>query len=297
MAKPRGGLGKGLGSLFEESASARSDSTTTLPLREIEPDRDQPRKEFDEESIAQLAASIAEHGLLQPIAVRPNPMGGYKIIAGERRWRAARQAGLTEVPVVVREDVTEQQAMELALIENLQREDLNPIEEATGYRQLMDRCGLTQEQAAQRLCRSRSAVANSLRLLNLPGEVTEMLRDGRLSTGHAKVLLGLDSPDLQKAAAVQVVKQGLNVRQTEQLCKKLQKAPRQPAAALPRPSLAGEVEAALQNILGGPVKVEYKNGRGSLKVEFYSDAQLRAFAHLLGQYDPEEGAGLPVQDA
>lgn len=177
MAKPRGGLGKGLGSLFEESASARSDSTTTLPLREIEPDRDQPRKEFDEESIAQLAASIAEHGLLQPIAVRPNPMGGYKIIAGERRWRAARQAGLTEVPVVVREDVTDQQAMELALIENLQREDLNPIEEATGYRQLMDRCGLTQEQAAQRLCRSRSAVANSLRLLNLPGEVTEMLRD------------------------------------------------------------------------------------------------------------------------
>jgi len=295
MAKPRGGLGKGLGSLFEESASARSDSTTTLPLREIEPDRDQPRKEFDEESIAQLAASIAEHGLLQPIAVRPNPMGGYKIIAGERRWRAARQAGLTEVPVVVREDVTDQQAMELALIENLQREDLNPIEEATGYRQLMDRCGLTQEQAAQRLCRSRSAVANSLRLLNLPGEVTEMLRDGRLTTGHAKVLLGLDSPELQKLAAAQVVKQELNVRQTEQLCKKLQKEPAQ-AVPVPRPSLAGEVEAALKEILGGPVKVEYKNGRGSLKVEFYSDAQLRAFANLLGQYDPEQSADRSVQD-
>lgn len=295
MAKPRGGLGKGLGSLFEESASARSDSTTTLPLREIEPDRDQPRKEFDEESIAQLAASIAEHGLLQPIAVRPNPMGGYKIIAGERRWRAARQAGLTEVPVVVREDVTDLQAMELALIENLQREDLNPIEEATGYRQLMDRCGLTQEQAAQRLCRSRSAVANSLRLLNLPGEVTEMLRDGRLTTGHAKVLLGLDSPELQKLAAAQVVKQELNVRQTEQLCKKLQKGPAQ-AVPVPRPSLAGEVEAALKEILGGPVKVEYKNGRGSLKVEFYSDAQLRAFANLLGQYDPEQSADRSVQD-
>lgn len=295
MAKPRGGLGKGLGSLFEESASARSDSTTTLPLREIEPDRDQPRKEFDEESIAQLAASIAEHGLLQPIAVRPNPMGGYKIIAGERRWRAARQAGLTEVPVVVREDVTDQQAMELALIENLQREDLNPIEEATGYRQLMDRCGLTQEQAAQRLCRSRSAVANSLRLLNLPGEVTEMLRDGRLTTGHAKVLLGLESPEMQKIAAAQVVKQELNVRQTEQLCKKLQKGPTQ-AVPVPRPSLAGEVEAALKEILGGPVKVEYKNGRGSLKVEFYSDAQLRAFAHLLGQYDPEQSADSSVQD-
>lgn len=295
MAKPRGGLGKGLGSLFEESASARSDSTTTLPLREIEPDRDQPRKEFDEESIAQLAASIAEHGLLQPIAVRPNPMGGYKIIAGERRWRAARQAGLTEVPVVVREDVTDQQAMELALIENLQREDLNPIEEATGYRQLMDRCGLTQEQAAQRLCRSRSAVANSLRLLNLPGEVTEMLRDGRLTTGHAKVLLGLESPEMQKIAAAQVVKQELNVRQTEQLCKKLQKGTTQ-AVPVPRPSLAGEVEAALKEILGGPVKVEYKNGRGSLKVEFYSDAQLRAFAHLLGQYDPEQSADSSVQD-
>ncbi len=296
MAKPRGGLGKGLGSLFEESASARADSTTTLPLREIEPDRDQPRKEFDEEAIAQLAASIAEHGLLQPIAVRPNPMGGYKIIAGERRWRAARQAGLTEVPVVVREDVTDQQAMELALIENLQREDLNPIEEANGYRQLMDRCGLTQEQAAQRLCRSRSAVANSLRLLNLPDEVTEMLRAGHLSTGHAKVLLGLDSAQLQKTAAEQVVKQGLNVRQTEQLCKKLQKEPAQPVCVPMRPSLAGEVELALKEILGGPVKVEYKNGRGNLRVEFYSDAQLRAFAHLLGQYDPEQSIETFVQN-
>ena len=285
-AKPKGGLGKGLGSLFEESGAGNSAAEpVSLPLRDIEPDKSQPRKAFDEESLAALAGSIAKHGLLQPIAVRPAPAGGWRIIAGERRWRAARMAGLTEVPVVIRE-VSDEQAMELALIENLQREDLDPIEEAMGYQQLMERCNFTQEEAAKRLSRSRSAVANSLRLLNLPDEVIEMVRRGQLSTGHAKVILSLEGEGLQTQAAKQVVKQGLNVRQTEQLCKQLAKAPKEKPLPV-RPALPDEVELALRQVLGGPVKVQYKNGKGSLKIEFYSDEQLRAFANLLGQYDPE----------
>lgn len=285
-AKPKGGLGKGLGSLFEESGAGNSAAEpVSLPLRDIEPDKSQPRKAFDEESLAALAGSIAKHGLLQPIAVRPAPAGGWRIIAGERRWRAARMAGLTEVPVVIRE-VSDEQAMELALIENLQREDLDPIEEAMGYQQLMERCNFTQEEAAKRLSRSRSAVANSLRLLNLPDEVIEMVRQGQLSTGHAKVILSLEGEELQTQAAKQVVKQGLNVRQTEQLCKQLAKEPKEKPLPV-RPALPDEVELALRQVLGGPVKVQYKNGKGSLKIEFYSDEQLRAFANLLGQYDPE----------
>ncbi len=287
MARPKGGLGKGLGSLFEESMSVSGqESTMALPLRDIEPDKNQPRKAFDEDTIAQLAASIAEHGILQPIAVRPAPTGGYRIIAGERRWRAARQAGLTEVPVVIRE-VTDEQAMELALIENLQREDLDPIEEAAGYQQLMERCNLTQEEAAKRLSRSRSAVANSLRLLNLPKWVVEQVKQGALSTGHAKVILSLSGEELQTKAAEEVIAHGLNVRQTEQLCKQLAKMPKDKKAVF-RPSFPDEVELSLKEILGSKVKVDYKNGKGTLKLEFYSDDQLKTFAHLLGQYHSEE---------
>ena len=199
MAKGKGGLGRGLESLFEDAApSLESDAKIeTLPLREIEPDPDQPRKTFDEEALGELAASIAEHGLLQPIAVRPQGLGGYSIVAGERRWRACRMAGLTEVPVVVK-DVSDEQAMELALVENLQREDLDPVEEAAGIRELMTRCDLTQEQAARKLGKSRSALANSLRLLNLPETVLELLKGGFLTTGHAKVVLGLPTPELQE---------------------------------------------------------------------------------------------------
>ncbi len=293
-AKPKGGLGKGLGSLFEESVSLSGpDSTTTLPLRDIEPDKNQPRKAFDPDSISQLAASILEHGILQPIAVRPAPAGGYRIIAGERRWRAARQAGLTEVPVVIRE-VTDEQAMELALIENLQREDLDPIEEAVGYQQLMERCNLTQEQAAKRLSRSRSAIANSLRLLNLPDWVVEQLKAGLLTTGHAKVLLSLDGAELQTKAAKEVIRLGLNVRQTEQLCKQMAKQPKEKKLVL-RPSFPDEVQLSLEEVLGSKVKVDYKNGKGSLKVEFYSDQQLRDFARLLGQYHPEHSPEEPTK--
>ena len=287
MAVKKGGLGRGLESLFEDAARDVGGPVSTLPLREIEPDKDQPRKDFDEQALSELADSIARHGLLQPIAVRATAGGAYKIIAGERRWRAARMAGLSEVPVVIK-DVTDAEAMELALIENLQREDLDPVEEAMGYRQLMERCELTQEQTAQKIGKSRSAVANSLRLLNLPEDVLAFLKEGKLSTGHAKVLLGLPEAALQSQAAEAVVGQNLNVRQTEALCKKLVK-PEKPAKPQPlRPALAGEVEYALRQVLGSEVKVDYKNGQGSLTVHFYSDEQLSAFANLLGGYNKEE---------
>lgn len=287
MAVKKGGLGRGLESLFEDAARDVGGPVSTLPLREIEPDKDQPRKDFDEQALSELADSIARHGLLQPIAVRAAAGGAYKIIAGERRWRAARLAGLSEVPVVIK-DVTDAEAMELALIENLQREDLDPVEEAMGYRQLMDRCELTQEQAAQKIGKSRSAIANSLRLLNLPDDVLAFLKEGKLSTGHAKVLLGLPDAALQTKAAEAVVGQNLNVRQTEALCKKLAKPEKPPKPQPLRPALAGEVEYALREVLGSEVKVDYKNGQGSLTVHFYSDEQLSAFANLLGGYNKEE---------
>ena len=288
MAKGKGGLGRGLESLFEDAApSLESDAKIeTLPLREIEPDPDQPRKTFDEEALGELAASIAEHGLLQPIAVRPQGLGGYSIVAGERRWRACRMAGLTEVPVVVK-DVSDEQAMELALVENLQREDLDPVEEAAGIRELMTRCGLTQEQAARKLGKSRSALANILRLLTLPDSVLELLKSGFITIGHAKVVLGLPTPELQAEAAQMIADNQLNVRQAEALCKKLAKPAKEPAAP-PLPSaLPVEVEESLKQALGSEVRVAYHDGKGKLTVHFYSDDQLKAFANLLGQYSVE----------
>ena len=288
MAKGRGGLGRGLESLFEDAAPSFESDTRieTLPLREIEPDPGQPRKTFDNETLAELSASIAEHGLLQPIAVRPKPSGGYLIVAGESRWRASRMAGLTEVPVIVK-DVTDEQAMELALVENLQREDLDPVEEAAGIRELMTRCDLTQEQAARKLGKSRSALANSLRLLSLPETVLELLKSGFITIGHAKVILGLPTPELQEEAAQMIADNQLNVRQAEALCKKLAKPAKEPVAA-PLPSaLPVEVEESLKQALGSEVRVAYHDGKGKLTVHFYSDDQLKAFANLLGQYNME----------
>lgn len=286
MAKGKGGLGRGLESLFEDATPALEDGRVEqLALWDIEPDASQPRKTFDEGALAELASSIAEHGLLQPIVVRPRPNGRYLIVAGERRWRAAGTAGLTEVPVIVK-DITDEEAMELALVENLQREDLDPIEQALGIRELMNRCGLTQEHAAAKLGKSRSAVANSLRLLNLPEEALELLKSGFLNTGHAKVILGLPTAELQTQAAHLIADHQLNVRQAEVLCKKLAKgepAPKQPPQ---RPALPTEVELSLKEALGNEVSVAYKKGgKGTLTVHFYSDDQLRAFANLLGQYD------------
>ena len=289
--KKIGGLGRGLDSLFADLPEEdTSGGVSTLPVREIEPDPDQPRKNFDGESLSALAQSITENGLLQPIAVRPKKAGpGYIIIAGERRWRAARIAGLDEVPVIVKE-VTDEQAAALALIENLQREDLDPIEVAEGCRRLIDQYGLTQEQAAMRLGKSRSAITNTLRLLGLPDDVRQAVRRGELSTGHAKALLGLPSAEMMSAAAKQVVEKNLNVRQTEALCRKLAKPPKEPKPvdAFIRPVLATEVEAALKEVTGSEVHVDYKNGKGSLRIDFYSDEQLRRYADLLGHYNPEQ---------
>lgn len=292
LAKKKiGGLGRGLDSLFADLPEEdTSGGPSTLPVREIEPDPDQPRKNFDEESLSALAQSITENGLLQPIAVRPKKAGpGYTIIAGERRWRAARIAGLDEVPVIVK-NVTDEQAAALALIENLQREDLDPIEVAEGCRRLIDQYGLTQEQAALRLGKSRSAITNTLRLLGLPDDVRQAVRRGELSTGHAKALLGLPSAEMMSAAAKQVVEKNLNVRQTEALCRKLAKPPKEPKPvdAFIRPVLATEVEAALKEVTGSEVHVDYKNGKGSLRIDFYSDDQLRRYADLLGHYNPEQ---------
>ena len=290
MAKKRGGLGRGLESLFEDvSPSFEPDNAKieTLPLREIEPDPDQPRKTFDDETLAELASSIAEHGLIQPIAVRPKVSGGYLIVAGERRWRACRMAGLTEAPVVVK-DVTDEQAMEIALVENLQREDLDPVEEALGCKRLMEQCHLTQEQAAKKLGKSRSALANVLRLLALPDPVLEDLKIGAISPGHAKVILGLPSPELMEKAASEIISGDLNVRQAEALCKKLAKGPAPEKAVPPRAALPVEVESSLREVIGNEVKVDYKRGgKGTLTLHFYNDSQLVAFANLLGGYQKE----------
>ena len=293
MAKKKmGGLGKGLDLLFADLPETSSDdaAASTLPLREIEPDPAQPRKQFDDDALNQLADSITENGLLQPIAVRPKKLGtGYIIIAGERRWRAARLAGLDEVPVIIK-DVSDEQAAALALIENLQREDLNPIEVAEGCHQLIEKYGLTQETAAKKLGKSRSSVTNSLRLLALPQEVRHKVSEGILSAGHAKVLLGLPTQELMQQAAEEIEANGLNVRQTEALCKKLAKPaipPKPKPDPFNRPKRAVEIEAALKEVTGSEVHVEYKDGKGSLKIDFYSDEMLQKFADLLGHYDPE----------
>ena len=293
MARGKGGLGRGLDSLFEDAAPVFESGAKvdTLPLREIEPDPEQPRKTFDEQALGELAASIAEHGLLQPIAVRPRPRGGYSIVAGERRWRAARMAGLDEVPVLIK-DVTDEQAAALALIENLQREDLDPIEVAEGCKKLIERYGLTQEEAAKRLGKSRSAITNAMRLLNLPEYVRDQVRTGDISAGHAKALLSLGSPEQMSAAADQIIAKDMSVRQAEALCRKMSKPPK-PAKeedAFTRPVLAVEVEGALKETTGSEVHVDYKGGKGVLHIAFYSDAQLQQFAGLLGQYDPEQAA-------
>lgn len=285
MAAKKSGLGRGLDSLFAESAGNTVSAPTSLRLSDIEPDKSQPRKTFTEEALSELAASISQHGVLQPLVVRPNPLGGYRIIAGERRWRASRLAGLTEVPAIIK-DVSDEEAMEIALIENLQREDLDPIEEAFGYQQLIESCGYTQEQAAERLGKSRTGVTNSLRLLNLEEAVRQLVHTGALSTGHAKVLLGLQGSQ-QCEAAQTVAKEGLTVRQTEQLCKKLKKGPPKKPVSL-EPALPSEVELALREVLGTEIHVQYKEGRGSLSISFYSDEQLKDFANVLGNYKKEK---------
>ena len=232
MAKlKKGGLGKGLDALFVENDTGDT-SSVTLRISEIEPNREQPRKYFDEEALTELADSIRQHGVIQPLLVRPMENGTYQLVAGERRWRASRMAGLTEVPVVIK-DLSEIEAMELALIENLQRQDLNPIEEAVGFQQLMERYSMTQEQVASRVGKSRPAVANALRLLNLPEQVVAMVQSGEVSPGHARALLKLEDEEQILDIAKKIQKGRYSVRDVEKLTKKKLEEPKDIPAQAP----------------------------------------------------------------
>lgn len=229
MATQKRGLGRGLDALFVDNASETENKNgIQLKISEISPNRNQPRSYFDEAALEELSQSIKEHGVLQPIMVRPLGEGGYQIVAGERRWRASRLAGLTVIPAIVR-DLSDEQVVEIALVENLQRENLNPIEEAEGYRDLMERCNLTQEKAAERVGRSRSAVANSLRLLTLPESVVGLLKNGSITTGHAKAVLSLPDKESREAAAKQIAEANLSVREAEKLCSTKPKKKEPPA--------------------------------------------------------------------
>ena len=284
MAKKLGGLGRGLDSLFaDNSVDELNSSVNKLRIMEIEPNRDQPRKDFDEKSLSELAESIEQHGVLQPLVVRPLTNGGYQLVAGERRWRAARIAGLTEVPVVIKE-LTDEEVIEIAMIENLQREDLNPLEEALGYRYMMDELNITQEQAAEKVGKSRPAVANAIRLLRLPDEVQEMVKNNLISPGHARALLGFENQELIIQTAKRIVKEDLSVREVETLVKNSQKTPKVPKQKK-RDKFFSEVELALVENLGRKVKIkESKKDAGVLEIEFFDKDDLESLAMKLENY-------------
>ena len=280
MAK---GLGKGLGALmgdFAVETPAAKSPYQMLPIHKVEPNPDQPRKDFDPEELQSLADSIATHGVVQPLTVRELPNGYYQIIAGERRWRAARLAEVKEIPAVIME-ADDKKVMELALIENLQRQDLNPVEEAMGYQTLMQEYGMTQEDAAKQVGKSRPAVANALRLLNLSDKVLEMVRKGELSAGHARAILSLKTQKLQEAAAQKIATLGLSVRQAEQLCKNMGKEP----APVKEPTLAvdyvAECEKSLTKHLGRKVKIISGKKKGRFELEFYGQDDLQMLLDAL----------------
>ena len=280
MAK---GLGKGLGALmgdFAVETPAAKSPYQMLPIHKVEPNPDQPRKDFDPEELQSLADSIATHGVVQPLTVRELPNGYYQIIAGERRWRAARLAEVREIPAVIME-ADDKKVMELALIENLQRQDLNPVEEAMGYQTLMQEYGMTQEDAAKQVGKSRPAVANALRLLNLSDKVLEMIRKGELTAGHARAILSLKAQKLQEAAAQKIATLGLSVRQAEQLCKNMGKEP----APVKEPTLAvdyvAECEKSLTKHLGRKVKIISGKKKGRFELEFYGQDDLQKLLDAL----------------
>ncbi len=286
MAKARG-LGKGLDALFSDNSveDLSTGSTVTLRLNDIEPNKEQPRKTFDQKALNELADSIERNGVLQPLLVRPMRDGSYQLVAGERRWRASRLAGLTEVPVIIRE-MSDEQAMEIALIENLQREDLNPIEEAEGLQLLISRYDLTQEEAAARVGRSRPAVANSLRLLNLPEEVREMAKAGDISAGHARALLGFSDPADMQETAQEIKDHNISVREVE---KKIREQEKKPVKRVKKRSendvFYSEVELALSETLGRKIKVIPSRKGGKLEIEFFDPDDLKKLA---SQLDIEE---------
>ena len=276
------GLGKGLGALlgdFSEESSEKS-PYQLLPIYKVEPNPDQPRQDFDEVELQNLADSIGTHGVVQPLTVRQTPNGYYQIIAGERRWRAARQAGLTEIPAVIIE-ADDRKAMELALIENLQRQDLNPVEEALGYQSLMEDYGLTQEETAKQVGKSRPAVANALRLLGLCPEVLDKLRKGELTAGHARAVLTLKTQKKQQEAAQKIIALGLSVRQAELLCKNMDKEP-VPVKETPLAvDYVAECEKSLSKHLGRGVKIVNGKRKGRFELEFYGPEDLQTLLDAL----------------
>lgn len=276
-----GGLGAGLDTLFSDNTN-EVQVKKTLRTAEIEPNRDQPRKYFSDEAIASLADSIREHGMLQPVLVRPINSGGYQIVAGERRWRAARMLGMDEIPVNIRE-LSDTEAMQISLIENLQRENLNPVEEALGYKELIENYGMTQDKVAKTVGRSRSAVANAVRLLSLPERVLKMVENGELSAGHAKALLGFENEELLIATAVRAADGGLTVRQVERAAQKSLETEDLSNKASDKKidNYFVEMELSLKERLGRKVKVDYGKNKGVLVLEFYDKEDLAAIAEKL----------------
>lgn len=292
MMKKQSGLGRGLSALLEDpnlEFTQQKGGVTSVPLHKVEPNPMQPRREFDPEALQALADSITAHGMIQPLTVRELPGGYYQIIAGERRWRAARQAGLQEVPVLVVE-ADDRKVMELALVENLQREDLNPMEEAQGFQTLMNDYGLTQAETAERVGKSRPAVANSLRLLSLSEDLAELVRNGTLSPGHARALLGVKSEKLRKQAAQRIIALQLSVRQAETLCKNLEK----PKQELKEEPLAvdyvAECEKSLSRRLGRKVRIVNGKNKGRFELEFYGQDDLNRLLFALQRLSVKEDA-------
>ena len=288
--KKQSGLGRGLGALLDDpnlDFTQSRGSVTSVLLHKVEPNPLQPRKEFDPEAMQALADSIAEHGLIQPLTVRETGNGYYQIIAGERRWRAARMAGLEEVPVLIIE-ADDRKVMELALVENLQREDLNPMEEAQGYQTLIEEYKLTQEETAQRVGKPRSTVANALRLLSLSDELADLVRDGTLSPGHARALLGLRSEKLRREAAQRAIALQLSVRQTETLCKTLEKPKRQAPPPPLEVDYVAECERSLSRRLGRKVRIVNGKRKGRFELEFYGQDDLNRLLFALQRIPAKE---------
>ena len=278
MANKKGGLGKGFDALFaDNSLEESSNSAVKLKLMDIEPNREQPRKHFDEEMLAELADSIAQHGVIQPLIVRPLRDGGYQLVAGERRWRAARMAGLYEVPVVIKE-LSDDETIELAMVENLQREDLNPLEEAQGYKYMMEKLSITQDEAAKKVGKSRPAVANALRLLTLPEEILKMVEAKQISPGHARALLAFGTEDEMIAVANLIVKKGLSVREVERLAKQSKKI-KKPTAPKKRDTFYEEVELAVTNLTGRRVRV--RETSKTIEIEYFDNDDLSSIVKAI----------------
>lgn len=282
MAKKQSGLGKGLGALMLENNTDSMVSTDTLAVNDIIPNKEQPRKTFDEAALQELADSIKQHGVLQPLLVRPLTTGGYQLVAGERRWRASRLAELKEVPVIIKE-LSDTEAMEIAIIENLQREDLNPIEEAEGLQALIDKCGFTQEEVATSVGKSRPAITNALRLLRLPEEVRQMTKDGDISAGHARALLAFDNEPMMLECAKQIVDKKLTVRDVEKMAKRPKTSKIKALSGKARDSFYDEVELALSDALGTKVKVYNGRNKGTLEIEFYTLDDLKNIANAIAK--------------